>query len=199
MTPQIVQFPANSYVPLALAFFGLGCGYLIYGPEELLGYPERTPASDRAMGWWGVWMPGFCQLVNGTYVLVGLSWLHVFNSPPLFAAGIITTLFGIHWLAMGLIRMQQGDGRPRGYMSVAFFLLSLIGLIVFERAGDWPVAVLFGGLMFVYFCEFFESFGIAAPWSLRALGFAHCITGLWLIYLTFADVLNLASGMSLPM
>jgi hypothetical protein len=27
--------------PLALGFFGLGVGYLIYGPQELVGYPPR--------------------------------------------------------------------------------------------------------------------------------------------------------------
>lgn len=33
----------------------------------------------------------------------------------------------------------------------------------------------------------------------RALGFFHLGTGLWLIYLTFAAVLNIASGMDLPL
>jgi len=33
----------------------------------------------------------------------------------------------------------------------------------------------------------------------RALGFFHLGTGLWLIYLTFAATLNIASGMNLPL
>jgi hypothetical protein len=196
---QIIQFPVSTYVPLALAFFGLGCGYLIYGPQELFGYPERSPAVDYAMGWWGVWMPGFCQLLNGTYILVGITWFHVFNGPPLYAAGIITSLFGIHWFALGLIRMRSGDDRPRGYMCIPFFFLSLLGFIVFEHAGDWPVAVAFAGLIGVYVTEFFASFRIAMAWSQRGLGLFHTLTGCWLIYLTYAIVLNFSSGMHLPL
>ncbi|HVW41028.1 MAG TPA: hypothetical protein VHC18_06735 [Amycolatopsis sp.] len=33
----------------------------------------------------------------------------------------------------------------------------------------------------------------------RALGFFHLLTGLWLMYLTWATVLNLASGFDLPL
>jgi hypothetical protein len=29
-----------TFVPLAVGFFRLGTGYLIYGPEELFGLPE---------------------------------------------------------------------------------------------------------------------------------------------------------------
>jgi hypothetical protein len=199
MQAQIIQFPISSYVPLGLAFFGLGCGYLIYGPQELFGYPARSPSVDDAMGLWGIFMPGLCQLLNGTYILVGITWFHVFNGDALYAAGIITTLFGIHWLALGMIRMRRGDDRPRGYMCIAFVLLSLLGLIVFQRAGDWPVAVLFGGLIGVYVTEFFASFQLIMPWSLKGLGFFHTLTGVWLMYLTYAIVLNFASGMTLPL
>jgi len=31
MTAQISEFPISAYVPLAIAFFGLGTGYLIFG------------------------------------------------------------------------------------------------------------------------------------------------------------------------
>ena len=39
MNAQLVQFPASVFVPLGLAFFGLGTGYLIFGAQELLNYP----------------------------------------------------------------------------------------------------------------------------------------------------------------
>jgi hypothetical protein len=199
MNGQLIQFPTSVYVPLALAFFGLGCGYLIWGPQELSGYPKRSPSVDSAMGWFGVWMPGFCQFVNGIFILVGITWFHVFSGAPLYAAGIITTLFGIHWFALGLIRMNQGDDRPRGYMCIPFFLLSLLGAIVFQHIGDWPVALVFLGLMGVYFTEFFASFQLAMPLSLKAMGFFHTVTGLWLMYMTYATVLDLALGMKLPL
>ena len=54
--------PASAYAPLAVGFFGLGVGYLIYGPGELFGFPARGRAADIATGVWGFWMPGFMQL-----------------------------------------------------------------------------------------------------------------------------------------
>jgi hypothetical protein len=107
-------------------------------------------------------------------------------------------------------------------MSVSFIFLSVLGMIVFFRAHDAPVGGLFIGLTLVYISDFFASLfvppriapsdaGIAsasAPRSKlavlsergeRALGFFHLGTGRWLIYLTFAAVLNIASGMNLPL
>lgn len=199
MQAQVLQFPVSIYVPLGLAFFGLGTGYLIYGPQELLGYPPRDANVDMANGSWGIWMPGFCQFVNGTLILIGLSWFPVFHGSPLYAAGIITSLFGIHWFAMGHIRMKGGDARPGGFMAIAFFLISLLGFIVFMRANDWPVWVLFVGLMAIYVADFFVSFGLGKPASLKIMGLLHTVTGFWLMYLTFAIVLNLSSGMHLPL
>lgn len=199
MNAQLIQLPASIYVPLGLAFFGLGTGYLIYGPQEFLGYPARDEKVDFANGVWGIWMPGFCQFVNGLILLIGLSWFHVFHGAPLYAAGILTSVFGIHWFAMGHIRMRGGDPRPGGFMAVAFFLVSLLGFIVFMRAGDWPVWLLFIGLMAIYLVDFFVSFGIGMPGSLKMMGLLHTLTGLWLMYLTFAIVLNLASGTHLPL
>ena len=196
---ELLQFPVSAYVPLAVAFFGLGTGYLIFGPQELLGFPARDARVDLANGWWGVWMPGFCQFVTGGYILAGLTWFHSFDAAPLYAAGVLTSLFGIHWFALGLIRMRQGDPRPSGFMSIAFFLVSVLGIIVFGRAGDWPVCLLFIGLMTVYITEFFASFDLLMPVSQRLLGLCRISTGCWLMYLTYAIVLNLSSGMHLPL
>ena len=199
MSAQLVQFPASIFVPLGLAFFGLGTGYLIFGPQELLNFPARDANVDLANGVWGFWMPGFCQFVNGMLLLIGLSWFPVFKGSPLYAAGFITSVFVIHWFAMDYIRMRGGDPRPGGFMAIAFFLVSLLGFIVFLRAGDWPVWLLFIGLMAIYVADFFVSFGWGRPGSLRAMGLLHTLTGLWLMYLTFAIVLNLASGTHLPL
>jgi hypothetical protein len=54
----------------------------------------------------------------------------------------------------------------------------------------------------VYVCDFFAS--LASPrlrsaiWE-RLLGLAHVATGLWLMYLTTAAVLNFARGFDLPL
>jgi hypothetical protein len=55
-------------------FFGLGTGYLIYGPEELFKLPGRNRAVDLTTGLWGIFMPGLMQLITGTYLFVGLTW-----------------------------------------------------------------------------------------------------------------------------
>ena len=60
-----VSLATSDFPPLALGFFGLGTGYLIYGPQELFGYPNRDESVDRATGVWGIFMPGLCQLVTG--------------------------------------------------------------------------------------------------------------------------------------
>ena len=60
-----VQFSVSEFIPLAVGFFGLGTGYLIYGPEELFQLPGRNRAVDLTTGIWGIWMPGFMQCLTG--------------------------------------------------------------------------------------------------------------------------------------
>jgi hypothetical protein len=69
--------------------------------------------------------------------------------------------------------------------------------VVFFGASDNPVGALFCGLAVVYVCEFFASLGHAG-WE-RLLGLAHVATGLWLMYLTTAAVLNFSRGFNLPL
>ena len=38
-----VTFATTTFAPVVLGFFGLGTGYLIYGPQELFGFPRRGP------------------------------------------------------------------------------------------------------------------------------------------------------------
>lgn len=198
MTATEFALAPSAYVPLGLAFFGLGTGYLIFGPQELFGFPGKSDAGEITNGWWGFWMPGILQFLCGSYILVGLTWFNVFGvgakSTPLYAAGIETTVFGIHWLAMGLSRMRGGSIVPNGFMCIPFFLVSLLGLIVFSGAGDMPVVWLFAGLMAVYFCEFFYCFDMFMPVSKKALGLVHILTGILLMYLTYGIVLNLSLG-----
>jgi hypothetical protein len=209
-TAQIaLAFPPSSFVPVVLGFFGLGTGYLIYGPQELFGFPKRDPRVDRANGVWGVWMPGFCQFLVGIYLFVGLTWFPVFSGDKaLYMAALAFSAYGIHWFAMGWNRLQAADARPNGYMSIAFTIISVLGLTVFFRAGAWPVAVLFCGLTLVYIAEFFASFKIGVKARAdgqesnnpgeRVLGLVHIVVGLWLMYLTVSTTLNIASGFHLP-
>jgi hypothetical protein len=221
---QEVSFPLSAFVPLAVGFFGLGTGYLIYGPQELLRLPGRNRAVDLATGIWGVWMPGFLQFLAGVLLFVGLAWFGSFRAPPLYMAALAFTAYGVHWWALGMGRAMGGDPRPNAFMSIAFTSISALGIVVFFRAHDAPVAGLFIGLTCIYVCEFFanlsakpvavetartegsvrepvasgsrRSFGASAE---RALGFFHLAVGLWLMYLTWAAVLNIASGYHLPL
>jgi hypothetical protein len=184
-------------VPVALGFFGLGTGYLIWGPQELLGFPPRDRSVDRSMGIWGIFLPGLCQVVTGIVLFVGLTWFQVFQGDPaLYMAAVAFTAYGIHWFALGWNRYQENDARPNAGMSFAFIVLSVLGAIVFFHASDWPVAVLFCGLAAVYVSEAPASLG--ARVGVRALGLFHVLVGLWLMYLSAAVLLDLAAGYSLP-
>lgn len=189
-------FAASPFVPVVLGFFGLGTGYLIWGPQELFKWPARDPSVDRTTGVWGIWMPGFCQFVTGVILFVGLTWFHVFNDPALYMAAVAFTAYGIHWFALGWNRYNGSDPRPNFGMSIAYTILSVLGAVVFFKAGGWPVGVLFVGLAWVYLSEIFATVG--SGMGQRSLGAAHVITGVWLMYLTVSTTLNITSGFHLP-
>lgn len=208
MDTFLVVFPESSFVPVVLGFFGLGTGYLVWGPQELFGLPARDASVDRSTGVWGIFMPGLCQLITGVYLFVGMSWFQVFDDKVLFMAALAFSAYGIHWFALGWNRFQQSDPRPNGGMSIAFTIISVLGMVVFFGAGGWPVGVLFAGLTGVYITEFFASVPLGGSGSATAgktmtfgekgLGFFHIMTGLWLMYLTFSTTLNIAADYNLP-
>lgn len=192
-----MTFAISPFVPLALGFFGLGTGYLIYGPQELFGWPKRDERVDGSTGIWGIWLPGFCQFVTGILLFVGMTWFKVFKDPPLYMAALAFSAYGIHWFAIGFNRYRRHDPRPNAGMCVAYFIISVLGLAVFFTAGDWPVGLLFVGLALIYASDFFASIGV--PLGERALGFWHIVTGLWLMYLMIATVYNISLGAHLPL
>ena len=189
----VVNFKTSTFVPLALGFFGLGTGYLIYGPQELARFPMRDRRVDIATGIWGIWMPGFLQFVTGVILFVGLTWFGSFTEMPLYMAALAFTAYGVHWWALGLSRTFGGDPRPNAFMAVPFLVLSVLGAVVFFGASDVPVALLFVGLSLVYICEFFASLG-RVRWE-QLLGLVHIVVGLWLMYLTVAATLTFARGL----
>jgi len=188
-----VTFAASAFPPLALGFFGLGTGYLIYGPQELVGWPKRDVSVDRATGVWGLWLPGFCQFMSGVILFVGLTWFQVFSgSPPLYMAALAFSAYGIHWFAIGWNRHQGNDARTNAGMCVAFMVISAMGATVFFHVGDWPVGLLFLGLFAVYLADFFAAIGLKL--AERLLGLFHVLTGLWLMYLAYAVTVDFAIG-----
>jgi hypothetical protein len=201
MDPTTFAFPQSAFVPIAVGFFGLGTGYFIWGGQALFGWPKADPKADPAvnqtMGMWGLWMPGFMQFITGIYILVGLTWFQVFTSaPPLFMAGLAFTAYGIHWFAMAHRRFIGASSAPDAWMAIAFLLISVLGIIVFLGANDIPVVILFGGLTLIYLTEIPARFGVL-PGGGRLVGLWQVLTGIWLMYLTYAVTLNFSLGMKL--
>jgi hypothetical protein len=190
--PTEFALQPSAYVPLALGFFGLSTGYFIWGGQELFGWPKSTPEVDKSMGMWGIWMPGFLQLLAGTYIFVGLTWLQVFKGAPLYMGGLAFTAYGVHWFALGHRRFIGSDSTPDAWMALAFTLISILGLLVFAEAGDTPVALIFLGLTLVYISDALWKFGIVK--TPKVIGFFHVITGIWLMYCTFAAAFNMSLG-----
>ena len=198
-----LSLPTSAFPPLAVGFFGLGTGYLIYGTQELIRYPPRTEGVDYATGIWGFWMPGFMQFFTGVYLFAGLVLFHSIVAAPLYMAALAFTAYGVHWFALGSIRRRRADARANIGMTIAFLLISILGIIVFFTAADHPVGGLFIGLTCVYFAEFFATLGpdyprLSRPGE-RLLGFFHLGTGLWLMYLTYAAALNFSVAKNLPL
>jgi len=199
----VFTFPASPFPPLALGFFGLGTGYMIYGTQELFGFPERSEKVDFATGMWGIWMPGFLQFVTGIYLFSGLALFGTFvGAPPLYMAALAFTAYGVHWFAIGWNRIRQADIRVQVGMTVAFTIISVLGMIVFFHVHDNQVGGLFIGLTLIYVTDFFVSLKPAFPRignpAERVLGFFHLGTGFWLFYLMFAVVLNFALKWTWP-
>ena len=117
-------------------------------------------------------------------------------------AALAFTAYGVHWFALGWIRLRGADARANIGMTFAFLLISILGVVVFFKAGDDPVGGLFIGLTCVYVSEFFATLGPDAPRlskpGTKALGFFHLGTGLWLMYLVLAVALNFVLKYTLP-
>jgi hypothetical protein len=199
----VVTFSTSAFPPIALGFFGLGTGYLIYGTQELFDWPKRDPEHvDFMTGIWGVFLPGLMQLVTGILLFVGLAWFGSFKAPALYMAALAFSAYGIHWFALGWARMRETDARVASGMAVGFALLSILGVIVFFGAHDNPVGGVFIGLTCVYVADFFLTLRPVFPRvgevALRAYGFFHLGTGFWLIYMTFSVTLDFTLKYTLP-
>lgn len=187
---DLTQMPA-AYAPVAIGFFGLGTGYFIWGGQALFEFPKNDAQLDRTMGVWGFWMPGFMQFITGVYLMVGLTWLTAFRrDPPLYMAALAFTAYGVHWFAMAHRRYIGAGSAVEGWMAIPFLLLSVLGVIVFAMAGAAPVAILFVGLSLIYATEIPTRFGVFP--AHRLVGFWQLLTGVWLMYLTYGTVFNLA-------
>lgn len=188
------DFAQSAFLPIAIGFFGLGCGYFIWGGQALFGVPKSSPELNKSMGMWGFWMPGFMQFITGVYLIVGMTWFGVFvKAPPIYMAGLAFTAYGIHWFAMAHRRYISSPADADGWMAIAFLILSILGVYVFYIASDIPVAIVFIGLSLIYLTEIPARFAHSAA-AARIVGLWQFLTGIWLMYMTIATVINLSLG-----
>ena len=78
-------------------------------------------------------------------------------------------------------------------MAIAFLFLSILGVDVFRRAGDIPVMIIFVGLSLIYAIEIPTRLFSWTPGG-RLVGFFQFVTGMWLMYCTYAITVDLALG-----
>jgi hypothetical protein len=194
MEPHVIKFASSPFVPIAIGFFGLATGYLVWGGQALFDLPKTSPEVDKSLGLWGIWMPGFMQFLTGVYLLIGLTWFNLFGgAAPLYMAALAFTAFGVHWFAVGYRKYIGASAQPDGWMAMAFVFLSLLGVCVFHRAGDIPVMILFIGLTLVYLAEVPTRLFVWNP-GIRLIGLFQFLTGLWLLYCTYAITVDVALG-----
>lgn len=187
-------FAPSNYLPIAIGFFGLGTGYFIWGGQAVFGYPKATTEVNKTMGMWALWMPGFMQFITGIVLLIGLTWFNVFGkAAPLYMAAVAFTAYGIHWFAMAHRRFIDSSALPDAWMAITYLILSVLGLVVFLGASDVPVAIVFIGLSLIYLTESPFRFSVFR-FGGRLVGVWQLLTGIWLMYLTWAVTLNTSLG-----
>jgi hypothetical protein len=81
---------------------------------------------------------------------------------------------------------------PDGWMAIAYLFVSVLGAYVFGKAGDVPVMIIFIGLTLIYLVE--VPTRLTAWNGSRLVGLLQCLTGIWLMYCTWAVTVNLALG-----
>lgn len=192
-----MSVPISQFWPVAIGFLSLSINYFVQGGTTLAAGPNwghDKMKFDRTVGLWGVFLGGFGQLLTGIYLMVGLSWFPVYrNAPPLYMAAVAFTVYGIHWIVLGLRRYTGSDHGPEAWMAIPLLGLSVLGAISFFNAGDIPAMILFIGLTLIYVTEIPSRFINVKLWE-KSTGFFQLLTGIWLLYLTYGVTLNFANG-----
>ncbi|MDQ0189505.1 hypothetical protein JI721_01445 [Alicyclobacillus cycloheptanicus] len=193
-----MSVPISTFWPVAIGFLSLSINYFVQGGTTLSAGPnwgQDKAKFDRTVGLWGMFLGGFGQLITGIYLMVGLSWFPVYrNAPPLYMAAVAFSVYGIHWIVLGLRRYTGSDHGPEAWMAIPLLGLSVLGAISFGNAGDIPAMILFIGLTLIYICEIPSRFRNSKFWE-KSTGLFQLLTGIWLLYLTYGVTLNFANGM----
>lgn len=191
-------FPVSQFWPIAIGFLSLSINYFVQGGAVLFDGPKWSDDDgkyNKTLGYWGIFLGGIGQLITGTYLMVGLSWFPVYrNAAPLYMAAVAFSVYGLHWIVLGLRRATGSDYGPEAWMSIPLLGLSVLGTISFFGNGDDPAGILFIGLTCIYICELMARMLNSTFWN-KAIAFFQLLTGIWLLYLTYGVTLNFANGM----
>jgi hypothetical protein len=90
-------------------------------------------------------------------------------------------------------RYIDSSAQSDGWMAIAFLFISILGTNVFQRAGDIPVMIIFVGLSLIYATEIPTRLLSWAPGA-RLVGLFQFVTGIWLMYCTYAMTVDLTLG-----
>jgi hypothetical protein len=90
-------------------------------------------------------------------------------------------------------RYIDSSAQLDGWMAIAFLFLSILGVDVFRRSGDIPVMIIFVGLTLIYATEMPTRL-LGWKSGTRLIGLFQFVTGVWLMYCTYAMTVNLALG-----
>jgi hypothetical protein len=107
-------------------------------------------------------------------------------------AAVAFTAYGIHWLVIAYRRYLGASSEPDAWMSIPFLLISILGAIISAAAGSLAVVILYVGVALIYATEIPTRFGIFH--GHRLVGLWQVLTGIWLMYLTYGTIFNIALG-----
>jgi hypothetical protein len=135
---------------------------------------------------------GFFGLGTGYFIWGGQA---LFGIPdPKMSPGLDKTMGMWGFWMPGFMQFITGSSPDAdGWMAIAFLILSILGVYVFIAANDIPVAIVFIGLCLIYLTEIPARFVKSAA-AARTVGLFQFLTGIWLMYMTIATVINFSLG-----
>jgi hypothetical protein len=78
-------------------------------------------------------------------------------------------------------------------VAIVFLFLSILGIDVFRRAADIPLMIVFVGLALIYAAEIPTRL-LSWHRGARLVGLLQFVTAIWLMYCTYALIVDLALG-----
>jgi hypothetical protein len=151
---------------------------------------ERTLARQK-----GIILDAGLHAVPHRHIPVtGLTWFNVFQQ----SRSLVYGRPRVHGLRHSLVRngppaIYQLQRTARWLDGHCISVLSILGVNVFWRAGDIPVMLTFVGLTLIYAIEVPTRL-LSWRSGTQLIGLFQFLTGIWLMYCTYAVTVNLALG-----